>query len=139
MNRKQRRALGLGKDSPLQGVLEGLQKVQDLGKAAEEVGKLGGALGDARDQLGALVYMKDDLLRTAGEVQDRLARVEYEVGRQRAVMLRFLWGLNQERILPEQSVADFLAVEERYQAEYDAMTFLVWLLTFVGQGGPSER
>ena len=28
MNRKQRRALGLGKDSPLQGVLEGLQKVR---------------------------------------------------------------------------------------------------------------
>lgn len=136
MNRKQRRALGLGKDSPLQGVLDGLQKVQDLGKAAEEVGKLGSALDQAGRAAGELVEMKNDLLRTAEKLQDRLGRVEYETSRQRAVMLRFLWNLNAERVLPEQSVADFLAVEERYQAEYDAMALLVWLLTFAGQGGP---
>ncbi len=102
--------------------LQGLQKVVgDLGK----LGGLGEAAHGVEQLVGELKGLRDQLQGAARQLAD----YGVELDRQRAVFLRFL--LSPDIFVgPGDYLQKFLAAEQRYRAEYDAMRALVLLLTW---------
>lgn len=104
--------------------LDDLKMVQELGQAAKTVEALQEKLGRAETLVNELATMGEALEAALEKAEG----FQGELDRQRAVFLRFL--INDDTLLspgPEM-YAKFLATEQRYRAEYDAMRFLAWLV-----------
>lgn len=118
--------LGGGPNNPiaqLQGALGNLQKVSELGQAAQALQE---KLGEAQALLDELGVLRDELRGSLGDVAD----VRVELGRQRAVFMRFLAATDSMVATPGNYLEKFLQAEERYRGEYDAMLLLVKLATW---------
>jgi hypothetical protein len=106
----------LGSIGQITKVIGDLKQVQDLGKAAEGLPEL----------LSELRAMRD----STQEVLAKNAELELELARQRAVFLRFFW-VNDVLFSPgPELLSKFLAAEQRYRSEYDAMCVLMKLLSW---------
>ena len=113
----------------LQAVLGDLKKVSDLGDTARGVEALGSKLKEAQALVDELAGLRNDLKQALNREEER----DVELNRQRAVFLRFLF--HSSDLLMSSSGQDnierYLAVEQRYRAEYDGMRLLVRFLTWV--------
>ena len=103
-----------------------LQKVQELGQAAKTVSDLGEKLQEAQGLVNELAGLRDELVQALADAGD----VRVELGRQRAVFMRFLVDAPQIVAGPQNYIEKFVATETRYRAEYDAMLLLVKLATW---------
>jgi hypothetical protein len=92
----------------LQKAIGDLQGVRDLGQAARQV----------QDLVGELTALREELRRALASVPVYQAQLD----RQRAVFLRLMAHPDAHHIL---------ALEQQFQAEYDAMQVLVGLLSWV--------
>ena len=139
-NRQMRRSggkNGFGMVGQLQSALTDLKKVTALGEHAQVVSALSEKLDAANGLVAELTELRNDLqglrdgLRAAPKATpDRSGELELELARQRAVFLRFLFSPD---ILVSQGpdmVKRFLAAEQRYRDEYDAMCGLVKILSW---------
>lgn len=118
-------ALG-GPNNPLaqlQGALGNLQKVSELGQAAQA---LQDKLGEAQALVDELSTLRDELKGSLVDVED----MRVELGRQRAVFMRFLAATDSMVATPVTYLEKFLQAEERYRGEYDAMLLLVKLASW---------
>jgi hypothetical protein len=127
MNRQLRRIQASSKNGhglsgmlgKLEGALGELQKVPQLGHLEQ-------AAQGVKELVGELTTLRDELKTALAEIPD----YEVELGRQRAVFLRFLFYPDILLTPGEAGIGQFLSAEQRYRAEYDAMLFLVKLVTW---------
>lgn len=107
--------------------LSEIKKVSEIGQTAQGLEALSDKLKEAATLVQELTQLRDDLKAVAS--RDDLYLVELE--RQRAVFLRFLFCPDLLMTSGQNNLQRFLAAEDRYRREYDAMCFLVKLLTWV--------
>jgi hypothetical protein len=117
--------------SSLTDLLKTLPAFEQVAEAAKGVEPLVDKLKDVQGLVAELMQLRDDLKGMAAREAAREDEYKIELERQRAVFLRFLFSPN---ILMSSSgqanLEKFLAAEQRYRNEYDAMVVLVKLLTW---------
>lgn len=109
----------------LQKAMGDLHRLEGLGRAADGVEKLLGELAELRDELQESISRVKDY----DDVVLRLREQEHELARQRAVFMRFLCQPDLF-VGPGNYMEKFLATEQRYRAEYDALIFLQKLIAW---------
>lgn len=105
------------------------------GGAAISFAKVAEALQGIKQLGGTLEGMLPEAKTSVEMLTDKLRELEYQMERQRIVSLRMYQSVGFADIDVDDA-EDLLALQERYEAEYDGMRFLQWIATLTRREEP---
>ena len=103
--------------------------------AAVSFAKVAEALQGIKQLGGELDKMLPETKTAVDGLIDKLAELEYRMERQRIVSLRMYQSVGFADIDVDDA-EELLALQERYEAEYDGMRFLQWIATLTRREEP---